>query len=232
MQEIAAASAEQSESVVQIGSAMGQLNRATQQNASAAEELAATSDELSGQAEQLQQSIAYFTMKGGATGTPVGTRNLNVPERRVAALPSRSLDKSDVLTNVTPGSVVSKPAEAVTSGLDYESVIAAHAKWKTRFRSAINRQEAIDAVDIGRDDRCELGRWIYTSGKGIFAHQPMFQRLIQEHKHFHQCAGEVAHAINHKRFDAAVRMIDHQSKFMQASNSVVGTLGRMRRELG
>jgi methyl-accepting chemotaxis protein len=60
VQEIAAASTEQSESVVQIGGAMGQLSKATQQNASASEELAATSEELSGQAEQLQQSIAFF----------------------------------------------------------------------------------------------------------------------------------------------------------------------------
>ena len=39
---------------------MGQLSKATQQNASASEELAATSEELSGQAEQLQQSMAFF----------------------------------------------------------------------------------------------------------------------------------------------------------------------------
>ncbi len=62
VQEIAAASMEQSESVVQIGGAMGQLSKATQQNASASEELAATSEELSGQAEQLQQSIAFFNV--------------------------------------------------------------------------------------------------------------------------------------------------------------------------
>ena len=66
VQEIAAASAEQSESVVQIGGAMGQLSKATQQNASASEELAATSEELSGQAEQLQQSVAFFKTGEGA----------------------------------------------------------------------------------------------------------------------------------------------------------------------
>ena len=60
VQEIAAASTEQSESVVQIGGAMGQLSKATQQNASASEELAATSEELSGQAQQLQDSVAFF----------------------------------------------------------------------------------------------------------------------------------------------------------------------------
>ncbi len=65
VQEIAAASNEQSDSVVQIGGAMGQLSKATQQNASASEELAATSEELSGQAEQLQQSIAFFNTGEG-----------------------------------------------------------------------------------------------------------------------------------------------------------------------
>lgn len=65
VQEIAAASQEQSQSVTQIGGAMGQLSKATQQNASASEELAATSEELSGQAEQLQHSVAFFNLGGG-----------------------------------------------------------------------------------------------------------------------------------------------------------------------
>jgi methyl-accepting chemotaxis protein len=60
VQEIAVASNEQSESVTHIGGAMGQLNKATQQNASASEELAATSEELSAQAEHLQQTIDFF----------------------------------------------------------------------------------------------------------------------------------------------------------------------------
>jgi methyl-accepting chemotaxis protein len=47
---------------------MGQLSKATQQNASASEELAATSEELSGQAEQLQQAIAFFHSAGGDAG--------------------------------------------------------------------------------------------------------------------------------------------------------------------
>ena len=62
IQEISAASDEQSSGISQISNAMGQLDKATQQNASASEELAATSEELSGQAEQLQQSVAFFKL--------------------------------------------------------------------------------------------------------------------------------------------------------------------------
>jgi methyl-accepting chemotaxis protein len=83
VQEIAAASTEQSESVVQIGGAMGQLSRATQQNASASEELAATSEELSGQAAQLQQSIAFF--KTGEA--PAASRAQALPSERRAQAP-------------------------------------------------------------------------------------------------------------------------------------------------
>jgi methyl-accepting chemotaxis protein len=92
VQEIAAASQEQSESVTQIGGAMGQLSKATQQNASASEELAATSEELSGQAEQLQQSVAFFhldtagaaTARRGRAEAPVERRAPNSPMRGTA----------------------------------------------------------------------------------------------------------------------------------------------------
>jgi methyl-accepting chemotaxis protein len=62
VQEIAAASEEQSSGVGQINTAMDQLNKITQQNASSSEQLAATSEEMSGQAAQLQELMAFFTM--------------------------------------------------------------------------------------------------------------------------------------------------------------------------
>ena len=40
---------------------MGQLSKATQQNASASEELAATAEELTGQAQQLAETISFFS---------------------------------------------------------------------------------------------------------------------------------------------------------------------------
>jgi len=60
VQEISAASTEQSSGIGQINEAMTQLDTATQQNASASEELAATAEEMSGQAAQLQQAVAFF----------------------------------------------------------------------------------------------------------------------------------------------------------------------------
>ena len=93
VQEIAAASTEQSQSVTQIGGAMGQLSKATQQNASASEELAATSEELSGQAEQLQQSVAFFAAGGARVEAFAERRAPSSPMRgsraHAAAVPTR-----------------------------------------------------------------------------------------------------------------------------------------------
>ena len=75
VQEIAAASQEQSQGVGQINGAMGQLNQATQQNAAASEELAATAEEMGGQAAQLQALMEFFTIEtqgGGNVGAKVG----------------------------------------------------------------------------------------------------------------------------------------------------------------
>jgi methyl-accepting chemotaxis protein len=72
VQEISAASSEQSSGVGQINSAVGQLNQTTQQNASSSEELAATSEEMSSQAEQLQQTMTFFKVEG--SGRPAAPR--------------------------------------------------------------------------------------------------------------------------------------------------------------
>ena len=62
VQEIAAASSEQSAGVGQITGAMNHLSSATQQTASASEELSATAEELSAQAAQLQDLMAFFKL--------------------------------------------------------------------------------------------------------------------------------------------------------------------------
>ena len=64
VQEIAAASGEQSDGVTQITGAMNHLSSATQQTASASEQLSATAEQLSAQAMQLQDLMAAFRLEG------------------------------------------------------------------------------------------------------------------------------------------------------------------------
>jgi methyl-accepting chemotaxis protein len=64
VQEVAAASREQSSGVTQINKAMAQVDQVTQRNASSAEELSSTAEELASQSEALLQLMSYFRVSG------------------------------------------------------------------------------------------------------------------------------------------------------------------------
>ncbi len=99
VQEISAASSEQSSGAAQINTAMEQLNQITQQSASSSEELAATAEEMSSQAEQLQELIGFFKVDVQTTASVTSithgrTRKsavdeeivpTNTPKRKLAA---------------------------------------------------------------------------------------------------------------------------------------------------
>ncbi len=89
VQEIAAAT-EQSTGLGQINTAMSQLSQPTQQNASASEELAATSEEMSGQAQQLQQTMAFFTVDGTAPVLETAVRRQAGAARAARAAPTQA----------------------------------------------------------------------------------------------------------------------------------------------
>jgi methyl-accepting chemotaxis protein len=63
VQEINAASGEQSSGVGQINKSLQELDQVIQQNATASEEMASTSEELSSQAQLLQESIGFFKLE-------------------------------------------------------------------------------------------------------------------------------------------------------------------------
>ena len=114
IQEITAASNEQSSGAEQIAKAVTQLDTVVQQNAASSEELAATAEELAGQSTNLADTIAFFkTAENGgagasgsaaspvkrllpspkpATGKPAAAPR---PSRAIAAVPTNTGDSSD-----------------------------------------------------------------------------------------------------------------------------------------
>ena len=66
--EIAAASAEQSQGIDQVNTAMAQMDKVTQQNAANAEESASASEELSAQAESMNDVVNELATLVGGSG--------------------------------------------------------------------------------------------------------------------------------------------------------------------
>ncbi|HUL60611.1 MAG TPA: methyl-accepting chemotaxis protein [Anaeromyxobacteraceae bacterium] len=83
VQEVAAASREQAQGVLQITQAMGRVDQVTQRNAAAAEELSSTSEELASQAGALRQAVSFFRVEG-SDRRDAGRGLADFPSRRAA----------------------------------------------------------------------------------------------------------------------------------------------------
>ncbi|HMD16811.1 MAG TPA: methyl-accepting chemotaxis protein [Terriglobales bacterium] len=107
VQDVAAASTEQSGGVTQINKAMAQVDTVTQRNASSAEELSSTAEELAAQSEQLQQLMTFFRVAGEQATKSNGNGNGKQP----AASPRRRALSNEYaqLTHAQP--VTGKVAE-------------------------------------------------------------------------------------------------------------------------
>ena len=84
VQEIAAASHEQTAGLDQINSAISQITQTTQANASASEELSSTAEEMSSQAIQLQEMMQFFNTGQASTRTTVRRKPAPVGAARPA----------------------------------------------------------------------------------------------------------------------------------------------------
>jgi methyl-accepting chemotaxis protein len=94
VQEITAASGEQSAGAEQINRSIEQLDQIAQQNASMAEEMSSTAEELSSQAEQLHTTISFFNLadsnnNGKGNGRATKQKQGRLPKQFVA-LPAAS----------------------------------------------------------------------------------------------------------------------------------------------
>jgi len=110
VQEVSAASREQSTGIEQTNQALRDLDRVTQQNVAAAEQMAATASELSSQALRLQTAVEFFKLE-----TPVRTAPPRATPPPAAILVPRAVSQPlrrfrDKLPAGNAGSGQRKPA--------------------------------------------------------------------------------------------------------------------------
>ena len=89
VQEIAAASSEQTSGVNQINMAISQVNQTMQQNAAASEELSSTSEEMTAQAMRLQEAMSYFKLTDNRTRSSSNSSNNLRMTRETMRTPER-----------------------------------------------------------------------------------------------------------------------------------------------
>jgi hypothetical protein len=85
----------------------------------------------------------------------------------------------------------------------YWSPLGAHARWIAKLREFIYGAGDMDVDIVGRDDQCELGRWIYGVG-ARFRKLEEYRRAKEIHQAFHRRAVKVVTMVNRgQRLEAA-----------------------------
>ena len=237
MGEITTASHEQAQGVQQVGNAVVEMDRSTQQNAALVEEMAAAAANLKSQAGELVQAVAVFKLAQGGMDSlaSLGSARAAAPasssgtgRARPVSLPAATAPRA--AAPAPAPSALAAPASGM--GINLDNAIKAHADWRSRLRTAATKGDQMDADTVGRDDCCELGKWLHgEGGKRYGAHQS-FPALLEAHKAFHVEAGKVAQVINQGQGEKAESMLDGGTPFANASSEVGRLIVLLKKELG
>jgi len=226
MGEISAASNEQSQGVSQVGEAVTQMDQTTQQNAALVEEMAAAASSLRTQAQELVQTVAVFKLGSGGSGSS-GTSTMPLQKR--PALGQTTASPRARMAASAPLAAVRDSGRSI----DLDNAIAAHTDWRSKLRTVASRHEheQLDTDTVGRDDCCELGKWLHGPGGAQYGSRATFVQLIAEHKHFHQEAAKVAKVASTGDSAQVEKMMDSGSAFSKATNEVSRLIVQLKGEL-
>lgn len=111
--------------------------------------------------------------------------------------------------------------------MEFNEAIRAHKAWKAKLNDAIFKKAKLDAATIGKDNCCDLGKWLHGPAKAQIGSGAGFTELLGLHKSFHEEAGKVAIHINMGAFLEATKGLMPNSAFSSSSAKVVAALQAM-----
>ena len=116
--------------------------------------------------------------------------------------------------------------------MNLDTAIAAHAEWKTKLRSAIQKNEQLDVTVISADNKCPLGQWLHGEAKAKYGNLATHRSCVARHAEFHRSAGAVARTINGAKFAEAEAMLAAGTAYSAASSAVGVAILALRKEAG
>ena len=116
--EITSATAEQSNGIGQVGEAVSQMDRVTQQNAALVEESAAAAESLKQQAQQMVEAVSFFQLHADGRGARPASPQEPVARPAAPAATKAVAPRPKVPAAVPPAKQAAKPAAAATAHAD------------------------------------------------------------------------------------------------------------------
>lgn len=115
--------------------------------------------------------------------------------------------------------------------MNLTNALNAHTQWKVRLQAAVDQKQPLDAATIGRDNVCELGKWLYGEGKTLFAGTDIYTQVVHRHAMFHAAARAVAEKINAREYEVARKML-RGAAFSDASTQVGVAIIQLHKSVG
>jgi hypothetical protein len=111
------------------------------------------------------------------------------------------------------------PAMDTNLNTQLNNAIAAHARWKTRLKKAIETSSFdVDVRTTARDNACDFGRWLHEGVTTSDKASPHYQVCVDLHARFHKAAAEVLRlALEGKKDEAEQLLRAPNSPFTTAS---------------
>lgn len=115
--------------------------------------------------------------------------------------------------------------------MDFDAAIIAHKRWKDRLKKSAAGGEQLDVATLGRDDACDLGKYIQAAPAAEQA-LPEFKVLREKHAQFHKVAAGTVRSIAGKDAAEVDTLLGGVSLFGQASAACVSAIAALRDRTG
>lgn len=98
-----------------------------------------------------------------------------------------------------------------------DKAIGAHGAWKVKLRQNIDGTLALVPAEVGVDNRCEFGKWLYSLAATATASDPHYKEVLELHKAFHKVAATVVTKVQAGDKAAAETSIGLKGDYTSAS---------------
>jgi hypothetical protein len=108
-----------------------------------------------------------------------------------------------------------------------KDAIARHMQWKITLQLAIALNEPLspNAIRaIQHSEGCPIGRWLVSQHTSSIRNTPEYRDLVARHEEVHREVAQIATMINNRKYSAARRALDPNSRFRQASQAMASAI--------
>lgn len=110
------------------------------------------------------------------------------------------------------------------------AAIHSHERWKVRLGASIDDGNVTaDVADVGKDNLCAFGRWLYGSTIPKAAlYDPNYIIVQFLHAKFHECAGQVVRLLSEGKTAEASALMADDGEYTRISGQLTATMVKWR----